>query len=275
MAPSCLDVNAGKNKKEQNASHLYRPGEGPNCVAVRRNKKHNRLQAKASKKEAVDLVHREGRVKAGLFICCGRCSTTMECCRKVYLTQGNLEKHQQKGKHKFPGGINATNWLVLEASKPGGAVASGSRPDRLKKSSVGASNVEVAVTGQLGEVQARCRGRFNRKKDGVNNYRKPKRLLQELKTLFDIEPKLRPHEMKERMAAMIDPADGGLFFCYSKRDTNGMLLSEDTIAQWISSETQKRKKASKKGPTEIELEQALRIRELEAGNALQLQVTTL
>jgi hypothetical protein len=41
-----------------------------------------------------------------------------------------------------------------------------------------------------------------------------------------------------------------------------MLLSEDTIAQWISSETQKRKKSSKKGPTEKELEQELRIREL-------------
>jgi hypothetical protein len=263
-----FDVNAGKNKKEENESHLYRPGEGPNCVAVRRNKKHNRLQANASKIEAVDLVHREGRVKAGLFICCGRCSTTMEYCQKVYLTQDNLEKHQQKGKHKFPGGVNATDWLVLEASKPGGAVASGSRPDRLKKSSVHASNVEVAVTGQLGEVQARCQGRFNRKKDGVNNYRKPKRLLQELKTLFDIEPKLRPHEMKERMAAMIDPADGGLFFCYSKRDTNGMLLSEDTLSQWISSETQKRKKSSKKGPTEKEMEQERRIRELEAERVL-------
>ena len=136
-------------------------------------------------------------------------------------------------------------------------------------SSVDASNVEVAVTGQLGEVQARCQGRFNLKKDRINNYRKPKRLLQELKTLFDIEPKLRPHEMKERMAAMIDPAaDGGLYLCYSKRETNGMLLSEDTIIQWIGSETQKRKKSSKKGPTEIELEQALRIREFEVERGL-------
>ena len=60
----------------------------------------------------------------------------------------------------------------------------------------------------FGEVQARCQGRFNLKKDRINNYRKPKRLLQELKTLF------RPHEMrKERIAVMIDPADaGGLYF---------------------------------------------------------------
>ena len=79
----------------------------------------------------------------------------------------------------------------------------------MKKSLVDASNIEVAVTCQLGEVQARCQGWFNGKKDGVNNYRKVnKRLLQELKTLF------RPHEMrKERIAVMIDPADaGGLYF---------------------------------------------------------------
>jgi hypothetical protein len=129
--------------------------------------------------EVAELVHREELlVKAGLFICCGQSPTTMEYCRMVYLTADNLERHQQKGKHDFAAaGVKATNWLRIEGSKPGGAVASGRRPDRLKKSLVDASNVELAVTGQFGEAQAWCRGRFNRKKDGVNNYLKPKMLL--------------------------------------------------------------------------------------------------
>ena len=86
---------------------------------------------KASKKEAFDLVHREGRVKAGLFIYSGWCSTTKEYCQKVYLTEDNLKKHQQKGKHNFPGSVDATDWLVLEVSKPGVAVASGSQNRRI------------------------------------------------------------------------------------------------------------------------------------------------
>ena len=39
--------------------------------------------------------------------------------------------------------------------------------------------------------------------------------------------------------------NGGLLFCYSKKSTTGMLLSEDQIQSWISSRTQKKKKKSK------------------------------
>jgi hypothetical protein len=35
--------------------------------------KHDRVQVKASNAEAAKLAQREGRVKAGLFVCCGRC----------------------------------------------------------------------------------------------------------------------------------------------------------------------------------------------------------
>jgi hypothetical protein len=39
--------------------------------------------------------------------------------------------------------------------------------------------------------------------------------------------------------------NGGLLFCYLKKSTTGMLLSEDQIQSWISSRTQMKKKQSK------------------------------
>jgi hypothetical protein len=50
--------------------------------------------------------------------------------------------------------------------------------------------------------------------------------------------------MRERMRRMKDN-NGGLLFCYSKKSTTGMLLSEDQIQSWISSRTQKKKKQLK------------------------------
>ena len=53
-------------------------------------------------------------------------------------------------------------------------------------------------------------------------------------------------QFRDRMKMKIDPEDGTPLFCYSKRDANGKLLSEDSITQWINSETQKRRKQGKK-----------------------------
>jgi hypothetical protein len=50
--------------------------------------------------------------------------------------------------------------------------------------------------------------------------------------------------MRDAMAIMEDPEDGGLMFCPSKARTNGILLSEETIQSFISSEAQTKKKAS-------------------------------
>jgi hypothetical protein len=192
----CLDVMwpAGTNKNEEIARHLYRPGESPNCVAVRRKKKHPQRITSAASMSKIEArcrpFHSEGRVKAGLLICCGRCSTTMEYCqKKVYLTQDHNRGKQQQREGQAQVSLQQQSTLpicfLLKLVNLVGTFASGGRPDRLKKSSGDdSSNVGVAVTGQFGEMQARCpRGRFNRKKDGVNNYRKPKRLLLELKTL--------------------------------------------------------------------------------------------
>jgi hypothetical protein len=59
--------------------------------------------------------------------------------------------------------------------------------------------------------------------------------------LYNFEPKLRANEMRERMRAMRD-TDGGLLFCFSKRDITGGLLTDDQIQSWINSRTQKKKK---------------------------------
>jgi hypothetical protein len=66
-------------------------------------------------------------------------------------------------------------------------------------------------------------------------------LLKVLEELYNREPKLRDCEMREIMQRMRDE-DGGLLFCFSKRNTTGMLLLEDQIQSWINSTTKKKKK---------------------------------
>ncbi len=51
-------------------------------------------------------------------------------------------------------------------------------------------------------------------------------------------------------------SDGGLLFCYVKRDRNGMLLSDGQIQEWINSRTQKKKKQTKGKQTEKDIEEA-------------------
>jgi hypothetical protein len=47
--------------------------------------------------------------------------------------------------------------------------------------------------------------------------------------------------------------NGGLLFCYLKKSTTVMLLSEDQIQSWISSRMQKKKKQSKGVQTKKDL----------------------
>ena len=72
-------------------------------------------------------------------------------------------------------------------------------------------------------------------------YRKPEKLVETLMKLFDGNDKLKPSEMRDKMSKMIDPDDGGLMFCPSKALTNGLLLNEDIILQFITKASQERK----------------------------------
>jgi hypothetical protein len=94
----------------------------------------------------------------------------------------------------------------------------------------------------------------NRKRDG-QAHSKPKILIHELDRLHAIEPKLKAVEMHEWMATMVDPEDGGLMFCPSKAKTSGVLMPVDMIQQWITSQTQKKKKANRGVATERDEQQ--------------------
>jgi hypothetical protein len=150
--------------------------------------------------------------------------------------------------------------MLLESSKPGGLVEKGSRPDRSFKTLQ--SNIESAEKDSPGEVAARCFGCFNRKPN-ASPYKNAAKLREVLEVLFNLEPKLRAKQMCEEMRKMHD-SDGGLLFCYSKRTTNGLLLSEDQIQSWINTRTQKKKKKNKE-PSKKEQEQARLIAELGSG----------
>lgn len=104
--------------------------------------------------------------------------------------------------------LHAKDRLLLMASKPGGLVAAGSRPDRQKNDSL-FDNLAASVEGSQGEVDARCPGKFNRK-EGCTPYQKPPKLVEVLKWLYYNQPsKLRPCDMRARMREMRDE-DGGL-----------------------------------------------------------------
>ena len=103
------------------------------------------------------------------------------------------------------------------AAKPGGLVSSGSRGNRETLLSV-LKTFPAAPENSKGSDSADCYQKFNRKED-TTSYHKPKQLVEEITRLFHLTPKLSPAQMHEAMSTMIDPADNGLLFCWSKRGT--------------------------------------------------------
>jgi hypothetical protein len=169
---------------------------------------------------------------------------TIDC---IYLTNKGLEEHVAIGKHNFPKGQNARDFILREASMPGGLVQAGSHPDRQQH--VLFEEIVASQAGVRGEKDACCFGKFNRRENAVG-YRKPPRLLEVLEELYNWEPKLRSCETRELMRRMRDKY-GGLLFCLAKQNTTGMLLLEDQIQSWINSTMKKEKKQrTKKDVTE-------------------------
>ena len=145
----------------------------------------------------------------------------------MYLEKKSLEKHKQVAKHDFPS-INTRDWLLLQASKPGGAIASGSRPNRCTKSLSGA--IISAEPGLPSEMKARCYQQFNRR-DKYISVPKTDAQICFLLVCFGAPTKMNDKQTRDKMISEIDPVDDGLKFCSSKShmQTNGSVLTADQI----------------------------------------------
>ena len=185
--------------------------------------------------EAIRNEKRENKI----VLCPERDPETKSYCTCEFLSKAGLDRHILQNLHKFPVGVNARDRAILQNNRPGGCLAIGSRPDRSEKNTT-FQDIIPSRAGESGEIDAHCLGKFNRKRDGVI-YKKPKVLVDFLMDLFKVTPKLRAKEMRDIMAKAIDPEDGGLLFCPSKADTKGILLSEDTIQQFISTQAKNKK----------------------------------
>ena len=259
--PSCLKLEEAPNVKEDKKSHLSKPGEGASHPKVRNYKLGNCIKGKAHRLKDAITRERTEMERRGLFLCHETCRSTGRFCRGRFLYKSGLTRHKHAAKHDFPIGVNARDWLRLQASKPGGVLAAGGRPDRQSDSLY--NILEAAPFGSPGELHAWCFGQFNRK-SGHKGYKKPLRLLQVLRELYALVPKLRAQEMQDRMKEMRDE-DGGLLFCYSKRFTTGLVLTFAQIQSWISSETQKKKGKQEDPKTENEKKEQKLIQELNTG----------
>ena len=129
--------------------------------------------------------------------------------------------------------------------------------------------IEGAPVDTIGLDKAKCFGKFNRKElTQVDIYHKPDCLRKKMMFASRVgqgrlQPKLNGQAMHDFVAAAIDPKDGGLMLCWAKHGTwprnqlcklchckpcncNGMLPYVKTCSEFISSETQKKKKKAKK-----------------------------
>ena len=266
LAPQCLYVVAGSNVKEEFTSYQAEPGVSSNHPHQRHNRKQGRVM-----KKAASIIDEETRVRAQktaskIFLCPARCPASLHYCRHEFLKEHNINKHIAAGNHAFPQGFLASDVILNNACTPGGLMAVGSHRDRKKVHGASLKEFESSVPCGAAD-DANCFDKFHRKKD-AKAYQKPWKLQLFLDQLFNRRPKLSPEQAWRIMKDKIDPEDGGLMFCYSKRgqfmaksnpgysdwpgcsvcnaektcDCNGMLLTEDQINSAFSTRAKKARK---------------------------------
>jgi hypothetical protein len=99
--------------------------------------------------------------------------------------------------HDFPAGENVRDFVLCQASKPGGLVEAGSRPDWQKNDEL-FENIVASESGCRGEKNAGCFGLLNWN-ENIIPYRKPSKLMEVLEELYSIESKLRASKMREHI----------------------------------------------------------------------------
>jgi hypothetical protein len=218
--PGCINVYQGVNTKQEVGSIAFAGTSDTRKVA--RKKRAKRFFDKAERKRE-DVDHQRDMMrKNGIFLCDAQCSITGRFCTARFLLEGGLAKHTTKNKHVFPKGIRSKDRAALLAARPGGALAVGSRPDRMAK--VVQRQIREAPEGSRGLENVACYGKFNRI-EGKPVYQKPEKLRKELLRLYNIggdkkTPKLNAAQIHDELRKMVDPVDKGLLFCHSKRGTH-------------------------------------------------------
>jgi len=182
---------------------------------------------------------------AGLHLCDVKCPETGAYCQIICLEQKGLKLHEEKAKHAFPA-TNARDWLLREASKAGGAIANGSRPNRRTHTLF--EQIIPATSGSEHELEAQCYQRFNRQ-EKIESQQKTDAQLWFLLDCYDAPNKQNENQTHEQMKITTDERDGGLKFCSSKSklQINGCLLTKEQICSWNSCETTRRAKGKVSG----------------------------
>ena len=88
-----------------------------------------------------------------------------------------------------------------------------------KKTSSTTTLKEFPSSDNPAASDADCYNNFHRQEATEEPYHKPPKLQAELDRLFAECPKLSAEQALDRMKNAIDPADGGLMYCYAKRGT--------------------------------------------------------
>ncbi len=255
------ESRAKKHKKEELPSLKARAGEGANHPNQQFEWKLTRVEAKKQKHYLQEAEKRVNKRANGLHLCKARCQSTSKRCSFETRMLHCYEKHLWSAKHSFQKGIDAKSLIAIQASKPGGLMAVGSRPN--KKSNTIFATLEEADADAVGLDKARCFGKLNWK-EGKDPYHKPKVLFACMLELFNIggdgtERKINGQDMHDRLRAKHDLVDRGLMFCRATKgnwprkqycqqcknnpcNCNGMCPPKWMCNQFITTQTQKRKK---------------------------------
>ena len=247
-APTYKDVRIATNKKQSNETQIARKDEGLNSKSIRSMKKQSRTEKKCEKVKCSIEAKRGLMIERGLHLCDVKCPTTGLYCRRVFLGAKALDDHKKRAKHEFPP-INARDVLLRQASKVGGALANGSRPNRRSH-----SLFEEIIPANLSpyEHEACCYQRFNRI-ETCNSNQKTDGQLCFLLDCYDASSKMNENQTHEKMRTLTDINDNGLMFCSmkAKSQDNGDLLSKEQIRSWNSLETTRRRKGNIGGETRL------------------------
>ena len=182
MEPTCKLFERTKNLKFFMRTKLAKAGEGAGLAKVRQGKKRKRVESRAEAKQDDMKSERTAMQNSELLLCDACCPRTGMYCRKIYLEESGFEKHLTKDEHDFPAGENARDFVLREASKSGGLVEAGSRPDRQKNDAL-FEKIVASESGCRGEANARCFGLLNRN-ENIIPYRKPPKLVEVLEELY-------------------------------------------------------------------------------------------